>query len=96
MWPWSRSPTLVVRVQLPLEWHPYLLSNPDIGNFEWKTNEGEARSIILLIFLQPLSVGEGWRWGQKVSCGANRNRICLFLGFFSQIGSAESQSAREV
>ena len=45
------TPTLAVRVQLPLEWNTYLLFNTDIMNFGWKTDEGEAESIVLLIFV---------------------------------------------
>ena len=66
-----RIPALAVRVQLMLGWNAYLLFNTDIVNFVWKTNEGEAESIVLLIFVKfcslavlELSVDEGW-W-----CGA--------------------------
>ena len=45
------NPTLVVRVQLPLGWNTYLLFNSGIVNFVWKTNEGEAESIVLLNFV---------------------------------------------
>ena len=46
----------------------YLLSNSDIVNFVWKTDEGETESIFLLIFVLYwcLIVG-GWgmmRWGK--------------------------------
>ena len=43
-----RTPTLVVRVQLPLGWNTYVLFSTDIVNFVWKTDEVE--SIVLLIF----------------------------------------------
>ena len=43
-----RTPTLVVRVQLPLGWTTYVLFSTDIVNFVWKTDEVE--SIVLLIF----------------------------------------------
>ena len=46
-----RTPTLVVRVQLPLGRNTYLVFNTDIVNFVWKTDEGEAESIALLIFV---------------------------------------------
>ena len=46
-----RTPTLVVRVQLLLILSTYLLFNSDIVNFVWKTDEGEAESIVLLIFV---------------------------------------------
>ena len=44
-----RTPTLAVRVQLPLGWNTYLLFNTDTVNFAWKTDEAE--SIVLLIFV---------------------------------------------
>ena len=46
-----RTPTLVVRVQLPLGWNTYLIFNTDIVNFVWKPDEGEAESIVSLIFV---------------------------------------------
>ena len=46
-----RTPTLAVRVQLSLGWNTYLLFSTDIVNFVWKTNEGEAECIVLLIFV---------------------------------------------
>ena len=51
-----RPPTLVVRVQLPLEWNAYLLFNTDIVNFAWKTDEGETKSSF--IYFCSLSVLE--------------------------------------
>ena len=42
---------MAVRVQLPLGLNTYLLFNNDIVNFVWKTDEGEAKSIVLLIFV---------------------------------------------
>ena len=46
-----RTPTLAAQVQLPLGWNTYVLFNTDIVNFLWKTDEGEAESIVLLIFV---------------------------------------------
>ena len=46
-----RTPTLAVRVQLPLGWNMCVLFNTDIVNFVWKTDEGETESIVLLIFV---------------------------------------------
>ena len=43
--------TLAIRVQLPLKWSTYLLFNSDIVNFVWKTDDGEAESIVLLILV---------------------------------------------
>ena len=40
------TPTLVVRIHLPLGWNNDLLFNSDIVNFVWKTNEREAESIV--------------------------------------------------
>ena len=63
-----RTPTLVILVQLPLEWNT-LLFNSDIVNFFWKTDEGETESIVLLMFvlLQVLSssVRQGLRGGDR-------------------------------
>ena len=42
---------MAVRVQLPLGWNTYLLLNSDTMNFVWKTDEGEAESIVLLMFV---------------------------------------------
>ena len=41
---------LALRVQLPLEWNTYLLSNSDILKFVLKTDEGETESIVLIMF----------------------------------------------
>ena len=46
-----RTPALAVRVQLPLGWNIYLLFDTDIVNFVWKTDEGEAESVALFIFV---------------------------------------------
>ena len=43
---------IAVRVQLPLGWNTYLLFNADKLNFVWKSYEGEAESIVFLIFVQ--------------------------------------------
>ena len=45
-----KTPTLVVRVQLPLGCNTYLLFNSDIVNFVGKIDEGEAKNIVLVIF----------------------------------------------
>ena len=42
--------TLAVWVQLPLGRNTCLLFSSDIVSFVWKINEGEAESIVLLIF----------------------------------------------
>ena len=39
------GPTLVVRVQLPLGWHTYLLFKSDVKNFVWKTDEGRQEAL---------------------------------------------------
>ena len=36
-----KTPTLPVRVQLPLGWNTYLLFNTDTVSFVWKNNERE-------------------------------------------------------
>ena len=38
-------------ITVRLGWNTYLLFNTDIVNFVWKTDEGEAKSIVLLIFV---------------------------------------------
>ena len=45
LWSWLRTPTLVVRVQLPLGWHTYLLFKSDVKNFVWKTDEGRQEAL---------------------------------------------------
>ena len=64
-----RTPTLAVQVQLLLGLNTYLLFNTDILNLMWKTDEGEAESIVWLIYFL-------WRcwngdevvvWGKKKS-----------------------------
>ena len=45
-----RTPTLEVRVSLPLGWNTCLPINFDIENVGWKTYKVEKGSIILLIF----------------------------------------------
>ena len=66
-----RTPTLEVRVQLPLGWNTYLLFNFDIVNFAWKIDEGEAESIVLLFFVLWWCFNRRWMRGggvgQKVS-----------------------------
>ena len=55
-----------MRVQLPLEWNIYLIFNTDIVSFVWKTDEGEAESIVFINFCSlavlESSVDERW-WG---------------------------------
>ena len=38
-------------ITVKLGWNTYLLFNTDIVNFVWKTDEGEAKSIVLLILV---------------------------------------------
>ena len=58
--------TLVVQVQLPLGWNTYLLLNTDIVNFVWKTDDGEAESIVLLIFVLWQCLNLRWMRGGEV------------------------------
>ena len=58
-----QNQTLAVRVQLPLGWNTYVLFNTDIVNFAWKTDEGEAESIILLIFVLCRCLNLRWMRG---------------------------------
>ena len=55
---------MVVLVQYSLGWNTYLLFSFNIVNFVWKTDEGKAESILLILFFgSPLSsVGEEL-WG---------------------------------
>ena len=41
----------MVLVQLPLGWNNYLRFNTDMVDFMWKTDEGEAKEIVLLVFV---------------------------------------------
>ena len=52
-----RTPTLAVRVQLPLWWNSYVLFNTDILNFAWKTSEAESIVCWFLFF------GGAWIFG---------------------------------
>ena len=61
-----RTPTLAVRVQLPLGWNTYLVFNTNNVNFVWKTNEGEAESIVLLIFVLWRCLNCQWKTGSGV------------------------------
>ena len=63
---WMRTPALAVRVQLPLGWNTYLLFNTDIVNFAWKTDDGEAKSIVLLIFVLCWCLNLQWMRGGGV------------------------------
>ena len=54
---------LAVRVKLLLEWNTYLLFNTDTVNFVWKTDEGEAESIVLLIFVLSWCLNCPWLRG---------------------------------
>ena len=62
-----------------------MFSNSDIVNFVWKTDEGEAESIVLLIFVLWLCFNRWWMRGagvrQKKLFRASRNRIFFWLGF---------------
>ena len=55
-----RTPTLAVQVQLTLGWTTYLLFISDIRNFVWKTNQGEAESIVIFCYLMRL-----YRWWMR-------------------------------
>ena len=61
-----RTPTLAVGVQLSLEWNTYLLFNTDIVNVVWKTDEVEAESIVLLIFVLWRCLNLRWMRGGGV------------------------------
>ena len=62
LWFLLRTPTLGVRVLLPLGWNTCLPINFDIENFGWKTCEVEKGGIILLIFSCGGAFNVGW-WG---------------------------------
>ena len=63
----------------------YLLFNSDIVNFVWKTDEGEAESIVFLIFVLWWCFNRRWvrgcGVGQKVLFRASGNRIFFQRGF---------------
>ena len=56
--------------QLPLEWNTPPLFNTDIGNFVGKTDEGEEKTMVLLIFVLCQCFNHQWarvcQFGQKV------------------------------
>ena len=54
---------MAVRVQLSLGWNTYLLFNADIVNFVWKTDEGEAENIVLLVFVRWWCLNLRWMRG---------------------------------
>ena len=54
-----RTPTLPVRVQLPLGWNTYLLFNTDTVHFVWKTDR-EAEKIVLLMFVRWRCLDRQW------------------------------------
>ena len=56
----------MVRVELPLGWNIYLFFNSDIVNFVWKTDKGEAESIVLLIFVFWRCFNRRWMRGGGV------------------------------
>ena len=68
-----RTLTLSVWFQLPLGRSTYLLFNTDIVNFVWKTDDGEAESIVLLfLFFGGAWIFGGWgvvEWGRKSYLG---------------------------
>ena len=57
------TPTLAVRVQLPVGWNTFLYFNSDIVNFVWKTDDGEAESIVLLTFVLWRCFNRWWMRG---------------------------------
>ena len=61
---------MAFQVQLPLGWNTYMLFNTDIMNYVWKTDEVEAESIVLLIFVLWRCLNLRWMksggMGQKV------------------------------
>ena len=65
----------------------YVLLNTDIVNLAWKTNEREAESIVLLIFVLwrclNLRCGRSGAVEQKVLFRASWNRIFFQLVFFT-------------
>ena len=70
---------MAVQDQLLLRWNTYLLFNFDIVNFVQKTDEVEAESIVLLIFVLWRCFNRRWVRGggvlQKVLFRASRNSI---------------------
>ena len=50
----------MVLVQLPLGWNNYLRFNTDMVDFMWKTDEGEAKEIVLLVFVLWRCLNHQW------------------------------------
>ena len=77
------APTLVIRVHLLLGWNTYLLFNSDVANIVWKIDEGEAESIVLLIFVLWRCFNGQWMRGAGVGVESCINRIFLRFIFMS-------------
>ena len=84
-WDLVEDSDLDIQIQLPLGWNTYLLFNSDIVNFVWKNDEGEAESIVLLIFVLRQCFNRQWMRGdgvgQKVLFRASWNHILFQAGF---------------
>ena len=75
-----RTTKLTVRVQLPVGWNTYLLFNSDIVKFVWKTDYGEAESIVLLISVLWRCFNHRWMRGGNSYLGPAG--IASFYGLF--------------
>ena len=69
-----RTPTLAIRVHLPLGWNTYLLFNTDIVKFVWKTDEvGRQKALFCnFLFFGGASIFGRWGvvgWGRKSYLG---------------------------
>ena len=68
-----------------VRWNTYLLFNSNILNFVWKTDEGEAESIVLLIFVLWRCFNRRWmrggEVGHKVLIRTSWNLIFFLPGF---------------
>ena len=76
-----RTTTLIVRVLLQLGWNTYLLLIL-IVNFVWKADEGEAKSIVLIIFVLWQCFNR--QWVRDGGLGRNSYSVSAEIASFSR------------
>ena len=68
------------KFQLSLGWNTYLPFKSDIVNFQWKTDEGAAESIVLLIFVLWQCFNCQWMRGRVFPTGWGGMRVWRGMG----------------
>ena len=76
-----RTTTLIVRVLLQLGWNTYLRLIL-IVNFVWKADEGEAKSIVLIIFVLWQCLNR--QWVRDGGLGRNSYSVSAEIASFSK------------